>query len=249
MFGKLIYRAWIVSALLVGLCMTMSALIGADKGSPVKYDLANYKPQIVRGQSGEIKAFGQNLNLQLVEISPPEGISVQKIQEIAADVEDRRQTGKGVRVWSIQLATENSAALGEHSLVLVTPAGRSDPRTFQLTTHLPVISDLKVLSASADGTVEIELSVFDEAGDITPEKSPSRSYVLRCGSYVIASIGGSMDRVVMKDPRHAILYDRQSFSQPGQTMSIKGICRLKFSLSDKDDNGSNELITAAEFKP
>ena len=249
MFSKLIRSRWCLAALLLGPLMAWSALMGADKGSPVKYDLSNYKPQIVRGQSGEIKAFGKNLNLQLVEISPPEGVSVQKIQEIAADVEDRRQTGKGVRVWSIQLATENSAALGEHSLVLVTPAGRSDPRTFQITTHLPVISDLKVLSASTDGTVEIELAVFDEAADITLENSPSQSYVLRCGKNVILTIGGGPTRLTMKDPQHAILYDRHSFSQPGQSMTVRGICLLKFSLSDKPGNDSNELTTAVEFKP
>jgi hypothetical protein len=249
MFAKFVCRRWFVPALLLGQWTTMSAGAGSDKGSPVKYDLSNYRPQIVRRQSGEIKAFGKNLNLQSVEIAPPEGISVQQIQEIAADPEDKRQTEKGVRVWSIHLGTDGSAALGDHSLVLITPAGRSDPRTFQLTTHLPLISGLKVLSASSDGVVEIELSVFDEAGDITPEKSPSPNYTLRCGSHVILVIGGSPNRVVMKNPHNAILYDRQTFSQPGQAMTIKGICMLKFSLRDKEDNGSNELNTAVEFKP
>ncbi len=249
MFSKLIRSRWCLAALWLGPLVACSAMMGADKGSKIKFDLSHYMPQIVRGQSGEIKAFGKNLNLQSVEISPPEGISIQKIVEIAADPEDKRQVEKGVRVWSIKLGAENSAAPGERSLTLVTPVGRSDPRTFKVTTHLPVISDLKVLSASADGVLEIELSVFDEAADITPENAPSETYVLRCGNNVIGSFGGGPARLTMKDPQHALLYDRHSFSQPGQTLTIRGICTLKYSLSDKPGNNSNELTTAVEFKP
>src|SRR5438067_12124696 len=93
-----------------------------------------------------------------------EGISIGQAREVeATDWEKNR----GRKRWSISVSVDKEAPLGKRSAILVMPQGRSESYDIEVMTHVPIISDLKIIAARSVGaSVEFEFSVFDGAGDL-----------------------------------------------------------------------------------
>ncbi len=231
--------------IVVSLLFQLTALSGlAQKGIDAK--LSGYKPQVLRGQSTELKVFGKNLAVQSVEISPAEGILVREIKESVPDPNDKRQQKEGIKVWSFLVVVEKTSQPGERSVVIVTPQGRSEPQTIRLVTHIPVISDLKILSATpADCKVEFTFSVLDEVGDIEIGdigKSTVSMFVF--GSSTGFATTKSPTEIVGKGAKRTV---RAVVSSPPGG-NCNGTTTVKIKFQDNSGYDSNTLEAQVEFK-
>jgi len=200
--------------------------------------------QVERGQRGEIKAFGKNLVVKAVEITPAEGVVVQEVREAAPAPDDRRQQEQGIRVWSIVLVTEPTAQPGERSVTVITVDGRSTPQPIRVVTHVPRISELKVLRAQSDGSqVQFMLSISNEAGDVDLESVDGRAYVF-CSDGAFGLSLGAPDKVVKQDSKTSTIWITNGL--PGTT--VRGSCTLSVYIKDKSGIQSTTLKTAVDFK-
>lgn len=180
--------------------------------------------QVERGQRGEIKAFGKNLVVKSVEITPAEGVSVQEARETTPAADDRRQQEKGVRVWSVILVAAPTAQPGERSMVVVTADGPSTPQSIRVVTHIPRISELKVLLAQADGAqVQFMFSIYDDAGDVDLASVGGRAYVF-CSNGAFGLSLGPPDKVVKKDLKTSTIWITNGL--PAQQRSGLAHCRF-----------------------
>lgn len=200
--------------------------------------LAGYKPPAVRGKTTELKAsgsWGKTFSLQSVEVVPPDGVSVTEIRENAprtAAAGDRK-----LQQWSIFVAVEKTAQLGDRQLVFTTPAGRSTPRDFVVASHVPVIADLKARRVGSD--MSIGFVAADEAGDLS---DLSLSYVLMCGGSISSSnmtIKGYFDKNP-KGGRVEVTLGSIAVG-PGRFISSGSCTSVEVSIDDKNGYSSNEL--------
>jgi hypothetical protein len=206
-------------------------------------DVLGSRPQVVRGQTAEIKVYGKKLTLQSAEVNPPGGVKVMGINESTPDPRYAATQDKNVKNWTISLSASPDAQLGERSLVLRSAEGRSKAETIRIVSHTPKISDLKITSTDGKNVeVNFEIAVFDEAGDITAEKIPSYMWLLRCGKHVIIMYG-SAKQVIVKDAKNSVAYF--TFSQPGT--SADGTCICGVHIEDAEGNTSNELDGVVRF--
>lgn len=203
---------------------------GAEKSPEIE---AMYPTQVLRGETTEITVRGKHFDaIQSVEISLPEGLSVREI----------RKAGK--KEWKIVLFADSNAPAGERSLVLVTPQGRSAPRTITIPSHLPVITNLTVVStARASVLVEWEALVMDEAGDLG--SAPMVTTVLRCDGKPQFITVGSENGVTQKSKTDSLV--RVSAGVAG-IMRKAASCEIEVTIDDKNGYSSKPKRAPAEFK-
>ena len=236
-----------IPCLFIFLLLQLTILSGtaqAQKGKKIDAMLAGYKPQVLVGQSTELKAFGKNLILQSVEINPSDGISVRDIKETTPDPNNRRQQEKGTKVWSFTILVEKTAQSGERSVVLVTPEGHSEQEIIRIVTHIPIITGIEILSTeSSSCKIEFTLSVFDEAGDLGAK--PDITVWVECGGAGFGSIKAAKS-VVKKDAINSTVHVVISNVTPGSYCT--GMCNLRVSIEGATGCESDYLKTQVEFK-
>lgn len=213
----------------------------SKEAKEIDANLSNYKPPVVQGQPNEIRAISKT-KVQAIEVTPSEGISVLEIKEGSPDPNygKERDLKPDVKVWIIKVSVDKTAQPGERSIVLVTPQGRSESKAIIVATHVPKISNFKVLSAQqSDSRIEIALSVDDEAKDFV--EGSSISCQLYCGNSGLFISTFFTRNVPLKD---GVL--QLSLSQPGSY--TRGICDVVVSVQDKNHYESNSLMAKVEFK-
>ena len=89
--------------------------------------------------------------------------------------------------WEVTVDVAKDAALGNRTLVLVMPMGRRTlPATITIPSHIPRISDLKIVSAQSNQpTVELQFAAADESADLGD--SPYTWFTIDCGATSWAS--------------------------------------------------------------
>lgn len=242
------------SAFRFSLCILLNiqtsyGLAISQKVEKIDASIAGYKPEIAQGQATELKAYGKGLEIRAVEITPPEGVSIREIKEKPVAPEDKADYGKDAKVWSIFVFAEKTAQLGERSIVLITPRGRSDPKVIRVTSHIPKINDVKVISVS-NGEVKVEISAVDEAGDITPEKIPSCMFHFFHGdgppNAIISFVPA--EKVTMNDKNSFIIYVTKKLPEYSRMIEIGRVWSLDIQITDAERNNSNLFRTKVEFK-
>lgn len=239
------HRSFVIVALLV-FCGPLTSAKAQE--SKAEFEFTESGPQVVRGLSVKVTAYGKLLNIQSLEIDPPAGKTVQELKEEMPDPKDARQSKPGVRVWSFVVLADKDAPAGEFSVVAVTPTGRSWPRTLRTVTHVPVISSAQVVSTDSSGQVNVRFNLMDEAGDITAEKPPYVTAFLDCANYMLFN-STTADQYTPKDKKQGTVSHQFKFGSPGRELTIQpGYCMLKFSVKDDELNRSAETEVKAQFK-
>ncbi|MGH9426701.1 MAG: hypothetical protein ACRD2L_10435 [Terriglobia bacterium] len=219
-----------------------AGLAQAQKKKEIDIQLYGTRPQVVRGQSAEWRAYGKTFALESVEISPPEGLSVREIKPTECPPYTLFAGCAGVKFWTILIAAEASAQPGERSLVLVTQQGRSKPQRILVATHAPRIADLQLRRAQAPvDKVEVTFSTYDEAGDLPFKSGSILVYGLLCGnSYTVARL--DVKEVVKKDAKNWVIH-----ASLVPTYGVSGKCKFTIEIADEADYKSNELETSVQF--
>lgn len=243
---RAILRGCLLAAAVAILALVALATAPEDQKAP--FDFTKSQEQVVQGQSTKVVAYGEQLAIQSLEVTPPDGITIQEIAEQQPEPKDARQNKPGVRVWSFVVTADKTAMPGERSVVAVTPQGRSYPRAVLVVTHVPVISDALVTATDPSGVVSVRFAVHDAAGDVSPKALPYVTAFLDCANYMLFS-ATQLDKVIMKDARHGTAHHQAKFGSPGREVAVHpGYCTLRFSIRDAGGVQSNELEAKAEFK-
>jgi hypothetical protein len=129
-------------------------------------------------------------------------------------------------------------------MVVVTADGPSTPQSIRVVTHIPRISELKVLRAKSDGAqVQFMFSIYDEAGDVDLESVGGRAYVF-CSNGAFGLSLGPPDKAVKKDLKTSEIWITNGL--PGTTAI--GSCSLSVYIKDKSGIESATLKTPFDFK-
>jgi len=97
---------------------------------------------------------------------------------------------------SVMIAKD--AAPGNRALTLVMPTGRTAPMALTIPAHVPGISDLKVLSAPNQPTVELQFAAADESSDLGT--APYVWFTMSCGGEPF--VGAVKGKVTPRDARN-----------------------------------------------
>jgi hypothetical protein len=197
--------------------------------------------QLVRGGAAqEIRIHGSGLTLTGVEITPPEGISIGEMKVRDAIPEDGLFRPAGVKVWTIPVVIDKTAAPGERTVVAVTPKGKSAGKTLRIVTHTPSISALEIVSATPTGT-EFTVLASDEEDDLGGDKVTLVAFYT-CGGDWSAS-RCSVNKIVAKGKTVQI-----HATAPPHGQTVVGTCKFGVTLYDTGRISSNELSQVVEYK-
>ena len=136
------------------------AQVSGAQQRPVMFESV-FSAQVPRGQSTVLHvAFpGRDAIVQTAEFSPASGVTVSGVK--------RAVDSQGIAWWEVTVDVAKDAAPGPRTLVLVMPMGRTLPVTVTVPTHVPIISDLRIVSAQSNQpTVELQFAVVDESADL-----------------------------------------------------------------------------------
>ena len=175
--------------------------------------------------------------VQAAEISPSTGVTVSGLKGTG------RETEQAVGWWEITLDVAKDAAPGDRSLVLVMRmGGRSAPTTISVQTHVPAISDLRIVPPQSNQpTVELQLAAADEAGDLGD--SLYVWFTVGCGGEpLVGAVRGKVSAGVVR----ATLPDLRKAAGSGTPAA--GKCDLQVRVTDSIGIDSNTLKTTVEFK-
>mgnify|MGYP001451693386 CR=1 FL=1 len=195
--------------------------------------------QVPRGQTTVLNvAFpGRDVIVQAAEISPSAGITVSGVKRAAES--------QGVAWWEVTVEVANDAAPGNRSLVLVMPMGRTLPATVMVPTHVPSISELRVVQGqSSQPTLELQFAAADESADLG--EAPYVWFTIGCAESVVGVVKG---KVTPRDARNGVV--RATIPIPratGSTPAPTGKCDLRVRTTDSGGLESNTLGTTVDFK-
>lgn len=196
--------------------------------------------QYIIGKTQKVTIIGKGFsNIESIEITPSEGIEISQLKQV------EREDGK--EKWSIVIVVKKNATIGERTLIINTPEGKSDPNTIRIIPYAPEIKELKILSTNQeDCEVIMSLLVYYEAKELTRDTSKTRISFL-CGAdggkYTAIESSGPPKEITKKDKGWYEIKD--SFRQ--YSSSCSGVCRLKITLEDENGYTSNSLTTAVDF--
>jgi hypothetical protein len=226
----------------IGIGFTVAACIGpgvhSSEAQQVRIE-GFFPRQLPRGQSTVISvAIPSRDQVQAAEISPAAGVKVSGITP--------GQNIQGTLTWSeltIDVATD--ATPGDRTLVLLMPMGRTTPATITIPSHVPRISELRILSApSTQSALELQFAAVDASADLGD--SPYVWFTMGCGGQhfpgVVYGTVGAPDkgsRVV-----------RASVPNPSTRAGTlaSGQCDLEVRVTDSGGIESNTLRTTVDFK-
>ena len=190
--------------------------------------------QLPPGQTTTIHLIiGSREPIQSAEISPPQGITVSRIQQ--------GESTQGALTWShLTFEVARDAKPGARTLVLVLPAGRTAPLPITVPTHVPSLADLRLLSASSkQATLELQVAASDASGDLG--ELPHVWFSLGCGREPFV---GVVRGKAAAQPGGGTLV-RASLPTTGQQAGAK--CELQVRITDSAGIESNTLRTSVAF--
>ena len=181
--------------------------------------------QIVRGQTTVVHVAVPGREVfQGAEVSPAAGVTVAGVANLK-----KSELSQNVAWWDVSINVARDAAPGPRSLVLVTPTGRTTAAALIIPTHVPVIADLKVASATPQ-RVDVQFGANDESRDLGD--LPYVWFTIACGGEPMVGVvrGRTMGSTVSASiPRPAA-----------------AACDLEVRASDTQKNDSNTLKTRVQ---
>jgi hypothetical protein len=195
-----------------------------------------YPRHAARGQTTVINVAVPSRDVVLsAEISPAAGVTVAALKGTSAESE------QAIGWWEITLNVAKDAAPGDRSLVLVMKIGRAAPTTITIPTHLPSISDLKVMSPqTSQPTFEVMFAAADTARDLG--EAPYVWFMADCGTDPVAgAVRGKVNAGVVR----AVLPHLRRVAVSGTPLT--GKCDLQVRLTDSPGIESNTLKSTVEF--
>jgi hypothetical protein len=196
-----------------------------------------FPAQVPRGQSTVLNVAlpGRDLIVQAAEISPSSGVTVSGIK--------RAVESQGIAWWEFTVDVARDAAPGNRSLVLVMPMGRTAPITLTIPSHVPSISDLRIVSAQANQpTLELQFVAADASTDLGD--LPYVWFTTGCGGAAEPLVGVVSGKVSAGVVRAAVPNPRTA----GGGTPATSKCDLKVRTTDSGGIESNTLKTTVEFK-
>ena len=196
-----------------------------------------YPRHVARGQSTVINVAVPSRDTVLAaEVSPSTGVTVSNLKGTSSESE------QAIGWWEITLNVAKDAAPGDRSLILVMKMGRAAPTTISIPTHLPAISDLKVVPPQSNqATFDVMFAVADTAGDLGD--APYVWFMADCGGEepiagaVRGKVNGGVVRAVFPHLRRAA----------GAGTPPTGKCDVQVRLTDSPGIESNTLKLSVEF--
>ena len=196
-----------------------------------------YPRHVARGQTTVINvAIPSRDTVQAAEISPSTGVTVTGIKGSGSESE------QAIGWWEITLDVAKDAAPGDRSLILVMRMGRTAPTTISVPTHVPTISDLRIVPPQSNQpTFELLLAAADAAGDLGD--SPYVWFTAGCGreplvGAVRSKVSAGVVRAVLPNLRKAA----------GDGTPAAGRCDLQVRVTDSAGVDSNTLKSTVEFR-
>ena len=224
---------------LLGVAFALVASVFAlAQGAQQQYRVEGLYPRYApRGQTTVINVAVPSPDpVQRAEISPPTGVMVSAIKGSGSGSE------QNVGWWEITLDVAKDAAAGDRSLVLLLPRGRTLPASISISTHAPVISNLRITPAPPNrSAAELQFAVTDTAADVGD--SPYVWFTADCGGDPIpgavkGNASGGIVRAALPNVRQAA---RDGIPATGQ-------CELMVRLTDAVGIDSNSLKTIVDFR-
>jgi hypothetical protein len=194
-----------------------------------------YPRHAARGQTTVINiAVPRGQVVQGVEISPSTGVKVAGIKGSAGETE------QAIGWWEITVDVAKDAAPGDRSLVLVMAKGRAAPTTISVPTHLPSISDLRIVPPQTNqATFDVQLAAADTANDLGA--APYVWFTADCGGEpIVGAVRGLVNAGVVR----AVL---PHLRKAGGSSPATGKCDLQVRITDSIGIDSNTLKSAVEF--
>jgi hypothetical protein len=230
-------RTFILTGCTVLACLGPGAHVG-DAQEPQIIIGSYYPTQLVPGQTNVLNvAMGARNPVQSIEITPSTGIMVTGTKQ--------RDLHQGAIWWEFTIAVAKDAAPGPRTLVAVQPTGRTAPVTLMIPNHLPVISDLRILSAQMNQpTVDLQFAAVDQGG--TFGNSPYVWFVLGCGpgqpetGVVRGKFDNGAIRVSIPNPR--------TLGGRGGAPAAGNHCDLQVRATDSSGTDSNTSKTTVDFR-
>ncbi|HEX4900903.1 MAG TPA: hypothetical protein VFV61_10245 [Pyrinomonadaceae bacterium] len=220
-------------ALMLVLCMTLQ--LSAQEAGKASVSFF-YPAQLARGQTTRVTVDGNFDSIQAVELTPAEGVTIQKI-EPDATYEGRKPQKR----WHVEFLVAADAKPGERSVVFVTPQGPTPPRKVLLPSHVPVLSNFKALTVERTPIrIVFSINVFDAEDDL---ESLMFTNSLKCGGSV--AIGYSVVGE-MKQLAHG-KYALQATFNHKQSEALPATCQFSLALDDKN-HYEGRLTVPVEFK-
>ena len=224
---------------IVGVLVSLLSVVSVlGQGAPRPQAIETVYPRhAARGQTTVINvAIVSKDAVQAAEISPSTGVTVSGIKGTGS------QNEQAVGWWEITLDVAKDAAPGDRSLVLVMQMGRSVPIPISVPTHVPTISDLRVVPPQSNQpTVELLVAAADAAGDLG--ESPYVWFTAGCGSEpLVGAVRGKVTAGVVR----AALPNLRKAAVGG--IPAAGKCDLQVRVTDSTGIDSNTLKTTVEFR-
>ena len=197
--------------------------------------------QLPRGQATLINvAVPSRDAIQAAEISPSGGVKVSGIK--------LGQNFQGALTWSeLTIDVAKDAAPGDRTLVLLLPMGRTSPVTIVIPSHVPTISELRILSSQSNPpTLELQFAAVDASADLGD--STYVWFTIGCGGEPLAGVVHG--KVTARDKNNNVV--RASVPNPptpaGGVAPANGQCDLQVRVTDSGGIESNTLKTTVDFK-
>jgi len=170
-----------------------------------------------------------------VEISPAAGITVKDIT--------RGDVREGSLFWDVTIDVAGDAMPGNRTIVAVNQNGRTAPRPITIYSHVPQISDVKVVSAQvSQPTVQLQFAMSETPNEIGA--APYVWFFLGCGGepesgVVKGKFAGGVVTAAIPNPRTQM---KPFAPQPNAH------CDLEVRASDSKMADSNTIKTAVDFR-
>jgi hypothetical protein len=196
--------------------------------------------QLPRGQATLVNvAIPSRDAIQAADISPSAGVKVSSIK--------LGQNFQGALTWSeLTIDVAQEALPGERTLVLLLPMGRTAPVTITIPTHVPKISELRVVSTQSNPpTLEVEFSAADTSADLG--SSPYVWFMVRCRGEVLPGVLHGNFSARDKDNGVVRVSVPNTSTRAGGNPTTDA-CDLQVRLTDMSGIESNTLRTTVEPK-
>jgi len=195
--------------------------------------------QLPRGQATVINvAVPSRDAIQSAEISPSTGVKVSGIKP--------GRNFQGALTWSeLTIDVAKDAAPGDRTLAILLPTGPTVPVTITIPSHVPSISELRVLPAQSNQpTLELQFAAVDGSADLGD--SPYVWFMIGCGGESVPGVvhGKLNARDKGNGFVHAVVPNPHISAGGGS--SAGGKCDLQVRMSDSAGFDSNTLKTTVD---
>jgi len=183
--------------------------------------------------------------IQSAEVIPAAGVTISGIKQ--GEPGNPRGRFPGWSMWSsMAIEVAPDAVPGDRTLVLTMPTGRLPPLTVTIPTHVPAISELRVLPGPSRPTsVELQFAVADGSGDLGG--SPYVWFTTNCGDDPLLGVvhGKLSPNDTSSGVVRATVPVRTAEAEAGGTTTASRTCEVKVRVADALGFESNSMQTVA----